>query len=1142
MRRLTHIRLINWYHYEDTTVPLQGSTLLIGDNGSGKSTIMDAVQLALVADLSQVRFNRAANEQSRRTLYSYVRWKQGSEDERDAGRVRYARGACASYLLLRFEDDENPAGTFVCGTAMEANEVETHVPREFFVAPGMDVGDVPVVVDAIVQPMRDFRKRLRQSPRARVIPDVATYRAELRQRLGPLPESFHSLLVKALDFRPLGQVRDFVMKYLLDERPINTAPLLANLEHYRQMDAQARQARERIESLGRVVELGQRIERERRVARGLLFKALRAEIDLAQGAVEHLKDEIERAEGEHAQLSNVHQRLNDRVTFLDREHQRLLGILAGSAVHQQLIQLRRDLDQAQRDHEEAIEAGERARRLLAAQLATLDALFSPEVRDLRRARPELFPHDSFVGLADPPEIVARLRRTLAAEGALAGRDLNTWLGRLEKAEGVLRQVLFTLGERRVQLEREVTELRKELDELDRGQVRYPTEVRALRHLFDHHLKTHQKPRLLCELVDVANERWRDAVEGYLSGRRFDLIVAPDDFERALRIFERHKRDYTLPGEPRPVFIGGVGIVDVERMLDARPRCDPLSLAAQVTTDDPFARAYCDYVMGDVICVDSERDLRGHRRAITDTVLVYQNHVARQTRREVFQQHFIGEAARERRRKQLVSLITSGRDEGVRLATQEGAIREVVQQCSTALREAAWLPELIEAAAHQTALAEQVTLLRRQIESVDRSEIRALEDEMQLIQTNLHEAREQKEAASKQLGALGEKIENRKETLTAGEDTAKTTLRNFRNAFPVDEHLELLAEFEEEYRSEAATRSLVEIRDNFGRQAEGYNTRIAGMVNRLVQLKTEYANGYGTLGGTEPDAFAEFEQELRWWVDSKLPEYQQKIKQAQEQAKQQLAEDIIFQLRESFALVHRTFGELNRALKDLPFGNERYQFTVEVGDGLREFHNLIDDAGRFERDSLFGAAAREDPNLLAALERMVAQLVAAEPRQVKTELERITDYREYFEYDLKIHRADGTWALYSRTAGDNSGGETQTPFYVAVFASLYHMYRSQTPDHKPRCGLILLDEAFAKMDEHRIRGTLTFAHDLGLQLLMAMPKEKTPYVAPHVQTSLYVHRNPRTGRPQVLDFTKVLAEEDVADSDAGPGAETLVGAA
>jgi hypothetical protein len=55
----------------------------------------------------------------------------------------------------------------------------------------------------------------------------------------------------------------------------------------------------------------------------------------------------------------------------------------------------------------------------------------------------------------------------------------------------------------------------------------------------------------------------------------------------------------------------------------------------------------------------------------------------------------------------------------------------------------------------------------------------------------------------------------------------------------------------------------------------------------------------------------------------------------------------------------------------------------------------------------------------------------------------------------------------------------------------------------------------------------------------MPKEKTPYVAPQVETSLYVHRNSRTGRPQVLDFTKILAEEGGADGYGGSGAEALV---
>ena len=79
--RLEAVRLIHWYHFQHETLPIGRSCLLFGDNGSGKSTVLDAIQLALVANEAEVRFNKAANENSRRSLHGYVRHKLGSEDE-----------------------------------------------------------------------------------------------------------------------------------------------------------------------------------------------------------------------------------------------------------------------------------------------------------------------------------------------------------------------------------------------------------------------------------------------------------------------------------------------------------------------------------------------------------------------------------------------------------------------------------------------------------------------------------------------------------------------------------------------------------------------------------------------------------------------------------------------------------------------------------------------------------------------------------------------------------------------------------------------------------------------------------------------------------------------------------------------------
>ena len=82
MKTLTRIRLINWHLFENTTVECKGSTYFIGINGAGKSTILDAVQFALVGGQRDVRFNQAALAGGKRSLAGYVRGELGTEGQR----------------------------------------------------------------------------------------------------------------------------------------------------------------------------------------------------------------------------------------------------------------------------------------------------------------------------------------------------------------------------------------------------------------------------------------------------------------------------------------------------------------------------------------------------------------------------------------------------------------------------------------------------------------------------------------------------------------------------------------------------------------------------------------------------------------------------------------------------------------------------------------------------------------------------------------------------------------------------------------------------------------------------------------------------------------------------------------------------
>src|SRR5512134_571265 len=114
MKQLTRIRLINWHLFENTTIDCRGTTYFIGINGAGKSTILDAVQFALVGGQRDVRFNQAAVSGSKRTLASYVRGELGTEGQ------RYLRGDATGVVALEFQNLDETC--FVHGAVIDAFE------------------------------------------------------------------------------------------------------------------------------------------------------------------------------------------------------------------------------------------------------------------------------------------------------------------------------------------------------------------------------------------------------------------------------------------------------------------------------------------------------------------------------------------------------------------------------------------------------------------------------------------------------------------------------------------------------------------------------------------------------------------------------------------------------------------------------------------------------------------------------------------------------------------------------------------------------------------------------------------------------------------------------------------------------------
>lgn len=112
MKKLTRMKLINWHRFTNCIIDFERSTLLSGENGAGKSTILDAIQF--VVTCSANAFNKAAHENGKRKLTGYIRCKTGKENK------TYERtGQLSAHVALEFYE-ESKKRYFILGAVVDS--------------------------------------------------------------------------------------------------------------------------------------------------------------------------------------------------------------------------------------------------------------------------------------------------------------------------------------------------------------------------------------------------------------------------------------------------------------------------------------------------------------------------------------------------------------------------------------------------------------------------------------------------------------------------------------------------------------------------------------------------------------------------------------------------------------------------------------------------------------------------------------------------------------------------------------------------------------------------------------------------------------------------------------------------------------
>jgi uncharacterized protein YPO0396 len=337
--------------------------------------------------------------------------------------------------------------------------------------------------------------------------------------------------------------------------------------------------------------------------------------------------------------------------------------------------------------------------------------------------------------------------------------------------------------------------------------------------------------------------------------------------------------------------------------------------------------------------------------------------------------------------------------------------------------------------------------------------------------------------------------------------------------------DLLAGIEKEYNSRLERQPIETILQNASRYENDYQTAESRSRDRLREAKHAYSLRYD-FGYDDQEEATRYLAERDKLVGSELPEYEARISEQRVLAEQELVENFIHRLREQIEEARQQLAYLNSTLAQLRFGGERFEFLTQPAPGLRQMYDLVKDSQSVLGTSLFESDFRQkhQQGLDLLFERLAAAGRATDSNEtILTEMRELQDYRNYLQYDIRIHYPNGDRALLSQINAKKSGGETTTPFYVAMAASFAQAYRLNQPRPSDTIRLALFDEAFGKMDTARTASALQFMRDTGLQVLLATPPDKSGSLLPNVDSVRTVVRKNSHAFVIEIDKAEMLEE-------------------
>jgi hypothetical protein len=1141
--------LQNWYLCQAQDIELRDATAFIGATGAGKTSLQDAIQLVLSGDNhNRVNLNSAAPVSSHRTVLSYC---LGYLDSKADG-AKPQRTECETVIAVVFKA-EKPDGTphyISVGVAMEARENDTRetiITR--FIAHGVaysvhDFRDKED--DAFQMQWRAIEAELRRRsekyftyPREglRFVGDMlAAMRPNDKQ---PDPRQFLRTFQNAVAFRPITDPSAFVRDYILERDDLDVDRVRKAVANWKELTA----ATDRIiERLSRLRAIKRRFDDWARLA----ISAKNRQWEYVCATVEVFRTKFKVASAEYLDISK---RADAEASALAKQRE-----IAAS--------LKDDL---QRERNAATGGMEAQLDGLKSELQ----LRQKELQDVERGASSI---REYLQLASNLVSVraylpaSMLAASQAAEAILKGQMSKPGGKWLEKdADAVARAVetARTLGNLKERLQPQIDAViedlssnRKRRDDVTANLVRVKqggSQLSAHTQDFKRLLATEGIDSTpLCDVVEVVEKDWQQAAEMLLGRNREALIVDPASLSKAFGILYAN----------RNTGLGLCRLVKTTRTNQQELKVDDRSIARALRSDNRHAWAFIVSNIGSFFKAETEAELERMSRAVMRSGKATAS-MAYSVNRNV--PLILGREAAAASvdaltsdARQLEAAISSLEAKRKDLDAAVFVSRQLADRKLPSIEDLAF--EYDEATRRISSVHERQRIALSKVDAEAQQRIADLEKDIAAREKEITETEATFNGLTLKKGAAGNLHSERRKELKASVISKRRfiveveTDQNLRELAamsadvatatflpPVNPHLgtrlQLKAGKEGVLRRLQARMREIE---DAARSSDEQTTRVErGARSALDDYVIEQQAKTGV--GPEDHSWRLYgwtSRQINILENNELLRYQEEARMAEKEMIFAIKEDLLTKLKSKFDKLDVQLRTLRSHMRKHRFLGKQYAFYKSPNPEMTKIRQLALKVGEDpEAAQAIIEGNTDDPALKEAMKELEEFLAASGTSGLE-------DYRKYFSYELYMGNDDNdgeddetsidfdharmrkrNMVSLSGKIRTASGGEGQSPFYVAIAVSMALTYYPGSPPGREQSGfgLVLFDEAFSKPDIPLTQAIIEFYKDLGLQLIIAAPEDKRPTFTEVMDTIVSIAKTVTSDGDEAIGSVYIASE-------------------